>query len=74
MNDKIFTIIDKRTGEEVDIDNLIEELDLNTNLMVNDIEGFAIGENGEIYLLDECGNFVFVEPDNYDVRINCIPI
>lgn len=72
MNDRIFTIIDKRTGEEVDIDNLIEELDIKTKIMVNDIEGFAIGEYGEIYLLDECGNFIFVEPDNYDIRLNNI--
>ena len=72
MNDRVFTIIDKRTGEEADIDNLIEELDLKAKLMVNDIEGFAIGECGEIYLLDECGNFIFVEPDNYYVRMNNI--
>ena len=72
MNDRVFTIIDKRTGEEVDIDTLVDELDLKTELMINDIEGFAIGERGEIYLLDECGNFVFVDPDNYEVRMNNI--
>ena len=29
-------------------------------LLYCDIEGFAVGDEGNLYLLDECGNFSYV--------------
>ena len=64
---RIFKVIDKMTGKEADP----EEIALNEawadGLIYCDMEGFAVGEDGRLYLLDECGRFEYAPSDRFEV-------
>jgi len=58
-----FTVIDKKTGHAPDY----EKLGIEYKLCYCDMEGFAIGEDGELYLLDECGKWEWPDQDRFEV-------
>jgi molybdenum cofactor biosynthesis enzyme MoaA len=41
---------------------------LNMNLVYCDMEGFAIAPDGTLYVLDECGNFAYMDTERYKVE------
>lgn len=54
-----FSVKYKETGIPVNIDDIAEE-EWAKNLIQCDMEGVFIGEDGQLILADECGNFVYV--------------
>lgn len=62
-----FKVIDKMTGKEADP----EEIALNEawadGLIYCDMEGFAVGEYGRLFLLDECGRHEYAPSDRFEV-------
>lgn len=64
-----FTVIDKKTGEYPDVWEIALNEDWAKHLMCCDIDGFYIGEEGELMLADECGNYAFCPSDRFDVKI-----
>lgn len=61
-----FKIIDKKTGKEP-TQKLIEEIAKENNLMEFDIDQFAVCEDGQIILLDDCGNIAYVDMERFEV-------
>lgn len=59
---KSFTVIDKTTGEAPDY----EKLGMEYHLCYCDMEGFAIGEDGTLYLLDECGRWEYPPQERFE--------
>ena len=64
-----FSVIDKNTGREVS-GSVIREIAKNGGLMQFDIDQFAITEDGNIVLLDECGNFTYCMQDAFEIKID----
>lgn len=54
-----FTVKYKETGRPVNLEEIAEE-EWAKNLIQCDLEGFLIGEDGQLILADECGNFTYV--------------
>ena len=63
-----FAVIDKDTGREVSAD-VIDKIAKNGRLMDMDIDQFAIGEDGTLYLLDECGNYTICSQGWFDIQV-----
>ena len=53
-----FSVIDTKTGKYPDLQKIALKEDWAKGLMYCDMEGFAISEDGCLYLMDECGNMV----------------
>ena len=69
MNKQIdFIVIDKNTGKQADISEIALSEDWAKDLMYCDMEGFAINENGQLVLLDECGNFAYCPYDRFTIQ------
>jgi len=74
--DTRFHVFDKKTGNIADIDNIALNLghdpdnDFAGSLCYCDMEGFAIGECGDLYLLDECGAWVYPPDGRFTVVFN----
>lgn len=51
-----FTIIDTKTGEYPDCEKIALKEDWAKRLIYCDIDGFYIGEDGTLVLVDDCGN------------------
>lgn len=64
---KGFTVIDKKTGEYPDTRKIALEEDWASNLIYCDIEGFAIQEDGNLILTDDCGNTAYCSPDRFEI-------
>lgn len=59
-----------RTGEVVTPEELTEialKEPWANRLIYCDIDGFAVGEDGTLMLLDECGTYVYVPPGLFAV-------
>lgn len=54
---RLFTVIDKETGTEPDLELIALNEPWAKDLIYCDMEGFTIGPDGELYLLDECGSY-----------------
>ena len=64
-----FSVIDKNTGREVS-GSVIREIAKNGGLMQFDIDQFAITEDGNLVLLDECGNFTYcMQQDAFEIKV-----
>lgn len=66
----MFTVIDTKTGEYPNLEQIALKEDWAKNLIYCDIEGFFIGEDGNLVLLDECGNWVYTPPNRFLVIQN----
>ena len=65
-----FKVIDKRTGKEpiYDHNHLFKEKWFKqSNLIWCDLECWFIGEDGQLILADECGNFAYPPADRFEV-------
>ncbi len=61
---KKFKIIDKNTGKEPTT-KVILELARSGNLIETDIDQFAVCEDGQVILLDDCGNMVYCDRERF---------
>lgn len=64
-----FIVIDNNTGKEADIYEIALKEEWAKRLMYCDMEGFAILENGELVLLDECGGFEYCPEGRFTAYI-----
>ena len=62
-----FKVIDSKTGKEP-TDEVITELAKLGNLMTDDIDGFYVGEDGQIILVDDCGNCTWLGMNRFRVE------
>lgn len=62
-----FRVIDKKTGEYPDVQNIALTEDWAKGLVYCDIEGFFIGEDGMLILADECGSYACCPPDRFEI-------
>ena len=51
-----FTVIDSQTGEYPDLEYIALTEDWAKHLVYCDVDGFYIGEDGDLILLDDCDN------------------
>lgn len=65
-----FKVIDKKTGKEADTYEIALHEEWANNLIYCDIEGWFIGEEGELILADECGNFAYADRDRFMVEFD----
>ena len=63
-----FKIIDITTGKEP-TSEVIAEIAYNNGLMVHDIDGFGINEDGQIILMDDCGNYAFADNTRFEAKL-----
>lgn len=64
----LFKIIDRKTGEEPTDEVITEQAELG-NLITCDIDGFYVGEDGEIILVDDCGNCTWLDMSRFKVEM-----
>ena len=62
-----FTVIDKTTGEYPDLKQIALKEEWAQNLIYTDMEGFCINEDGNLLLMDECGNIAYCPPGRFRV-------
>ncbi|MGB3927015.1 MAG: hypothetical protein WBL14_11750 [Caldicoprobacterales bacterium] len=62
-----FTVIDKATGKYPDLKQLALKEEWAQNLIYTDMEGFCINEDGNLLLMDECGNIAYCPPERFKV-------
>ena len=62
-----FTVIDKKTGEYPDVQNIALTEEWANRLIYCDIDGFYISEDGSLALVDDCNNIAFCPPDRFEV-------
>lgn len=64
-----FDVIDKKTGGYPDCEKIALSEEWAKGLVYCDIDGFYIGEDGALVLLDECGNYAYPPTDRFMIRI-----
>lgn len=62
-----FTVIDNITGEYPDCEQIALKEDWAKGLIYCDIDGFYIGEDGALILMDDCGNARWCPEDRFYV-------
>lgn len=62
-----FTVIDKITGKYPNLKQLALKEEWAQNLIYTDMEGFYINEDGNLLLMDECGNIAYCPPGRFRV-------
>ncbi len=63
----LFWVIDKKAGREADPWDIALHEDWAHNLIYCDMEGFALLQDGQLILVDECGNFEYCPEGRFDV-------
>ena len=66
-----FKVIDTKTGKEP-TDRVLTNIACKGGLMEMDIDGFYIGEDGDLVLADDCGNVTWVDRDRFKVAIDVL--
>ena len=62
-----FDVIDPKTGEYPDLEHIARTEEWARNLIPCDMEGFCIDEDGNLLLMDECGNCAYCPPGRFKV-------
>ena len=62
-----FNVIDPKTGEYPDLEHIARTEEWAQNLIPCDMEGFCINEDGNLLLMDECGNYAYCPEDRFQV-------
>ena len=62
-----FRVIDKKTGKEP-TQRVVDNIAKKQNLMVMDIDQFAVCEDGQIILLDDCGRVAYCDMSRFEVE------
>ena len=58
----MFRVIDTKTGERPDayqLHKILAQSKWADNLILDDIDGFYIGEDGTLIIIDDCGNVAY---------------
>ena len=63
-----FTVIDKKTGEYPDLWKIALKEEWAKGLIYCDMDGFALGEDGTLFLMDECGRYAYPPEGRFEVR------
>lgn len=63
-----FTVIDPKTGEYPDLEHIARAEEWAQGLVYCDMEGFCINEDGNLLLMDECGNYAYCPDDRFQVN------
>jgi len=63
-----FTVIDKQTGKRPDMESIARNEEWAKGLMADDMEGFALEDDGDLVLMDECGNFTYCPRDRFEIH------
>ena len=63
-----FKVIDNNTGKEADIGKIALKEDWAKGLMYCDMQGFAILDDGNLILLDECGKFEYCPSERFSIK------
>ena len=64
----MFKVIDTKTGKEPTW-RVIQNIAKKGNLIYCDIDGFYLGEDGSLVLVDDCGNATWCNPKRFKVEI-----
>ena len=64
-----FKVIDKKTGKEPTM-RVIDNIAKKGGLMTMDIDGFFLGEDGALILVDDCGNATWCDPKRFEAVID----
>lgn len=64
-----FTVIDKTTGKEADMEQIALKEEWAKSLIYCDMEGFALTEYGDLILMDECGNHVECPRGRFEINL-----
>lgn len=62
-----FRVIDRKTGKEADPYEIALNEEWAQSLIYCDMEGFAITEDGNLVLMDECGQVVYCDTERFKV-------
>ena len=62
-----FTVVDNRTGDYPDLEEIALKEEWAKDLIYCDMEGFAISEDGTLMLLDECGGVAYCPEDRFTI-------
>ena len=65
-----FVVIDTKTGKEADTYNIALHEDWAKQLCYCDMDGWAIGDDGALLLVDECGRFAYADRERFKVKWN----
>lgn len=60
----MFKIIDRKTGKEP-TERVIHNIAKKGGLMEMDIDGFYVGEDGQIILVDDCGGVTWCDMSRF---------
>ena len=63
----MFSVIDTKTGKEADTYMIALKEDWAKELCYCDIDGWAIGEDGTLMLVDECGRCAYADRERFKV-------
>ena len=63
-----FAVIDPKTGKYPDLEHIARAEEWAQNLTPCDVEGFCINEDGNLLLMDECGNYAYCPLDRFQVN------
>lgn len=64
-----FDVIDKTTGKYPDLETIARKEEWAKDLIYCDMDGFCISEDGDLILIDDCGNFAYCPVDRFEVII-----
>ena len=64
-----FHVIDQKTGKEP-TDRVITNIAKKGGLMTMDIDGFYVGEEGDLVLVDDCGNAIWVDQERFKIILD----
>ena len=61
-----FTVIDNKTGKKPNFENICHEK-WTRHLLKDDIDQFAVTEDGHLILIDDCDNLVYCPDERYTI-------
>ena len=62
-----FYVIDRKTCNEADIEQIALKEEWASDLCYCDMQGFAILDDGSLILCDECGRYSFADMDRFEI-------
>lgn len=62
-----FRVIDTKTGKEADTYEIALHEDWAKHLIYCDIDGWALGDDGSLMLIDDCGRFAYADRERFKV-------
>ena len=64
---RTFRVIDTKTGKEADTYEIALHEDWAKHLIYCDIDGWALGDDGALMLIDDCGRFAYADRERFKV-------